>query len=267
MSYSILDSHKRTITPHSAPHIRLEFGRNDVFVEPIRTKLSTTKNHRTGLKRPSGSIEPSRRSMQSLHKLLRNSEVGKHLITLTYQESIAPRSDRELKQQLSKFTERAGRNGIRGVWILEFTEKGIPHIHIVSPNEDIDRARVLAIWQSVTKQHGDCVHIQSIYRNEGLEGYLGKSRTKHSPEAYGAVGRWYGTFGKIVRRVVEFAVTASLSAVAPVLRIMERISGKEISRRFRQTLWSFSRVPGRLECIRRYALSLGDPVAINGALV
>jgi len=265
MSNSLLDFQKSVITQHLASDIRLEFSRNDVFVEPIRARRSTKNNQIAGGTRRSGSTEPSRRTIQSLRKLLRNSEVGKHLITLTFQESLAPRSDKDLKKLLSRFTERARRSGIRGIWILEFTNTGVPHIHIVSPNEHIDRNRILAIWQSISKQHGECVHVQPVYENDGLEAYLGKLRTKCCPESFGAVGRWYGAFGGIIRRVVEFAVTASLSAVAPVLRIMERISGRKISRSFRQTLWAFDRAPGRLECVRRYASSLGGTIAVSGA--
>ncbi len=184
----------------------------------------------------------------------RNGEVSKTFITLTYSQQAAPSNDKELKRHISLWVNRVSRQGIRGLWVIEFTQKGIPHIHVLTPCE-VDRLRITKAWQDVTGQRlPACVDIRTVYDATGLESYLGKMRTKLAPTSFGLVHRWYGVFGGFVRRVIISVATGTQSAIAPVLRLIRRIAHVSPNRK---TLWGFSRRTGRTEAITRYARYLG----------
>jgi hypothetical protein len=149
----------------------------------------------------------SDRSKRSLLFLCRNS--GYHIksqLCLTY-HLVSPNSGKELKKQLNTFlvSLRKFRPGIKYIWVLEFQERGVPHLHFFTdvPADDKEFREYAAVrWNKIIDGGPMNLEFQRHPRNFipwNMESgkylakqYLAKADQKCVPESFHDVGRFWG---------------------------------------------------------------------------
>ena len=152
-------------------------------------------------------------SASSMNRLLFYCRNSGHFIQsqfcCTYHNSW-PLNGKALKEQLQALIHRIKRKygrGIHYLWVLEFQERGAPHIHLfldIPPTRN-NRWFLADAWLDVSDQSGD-VMCRRFHRNpknffswEMRSGaylakeYIGKVEQKHVPESFHNVGRFWGT--------------------------------------------------------------------------
>lgn len=188
----------------------------------------------------------------SMNRLLFTCRNSGHLLQsqfcCTYHNSW-PLNGKALKEQLQALIHRIKRKygrGIHYLWVLEFQERGAPHIHLFLdiPPTRKNRWFLADAWLDVSDQSGD-VMCRRFHRNpknffswEMRSGaylakeYIGKVEQKHVPESFHNVGRFWGTsrnmtpdFSTIDPRDEE---TAQQICIEKALRVVMRLQEKKI---------------------------------------
>lgn len=188
----------------------------------------------------------SRASRSRLVLVARNSEPLKIFVTLTYPREF-PADGRVVKAHLRAFTMRIRRRwpDTRGLWWLEFQQRGAPHFHLVLAGERSDvevlREWVALAWYEVVGS-GDPKHLSagtSVEWWRSSSGTLGtyvakeaaKWVQKQVPEDFENVGRFWGQFGGV--QVPRRDVVAPRGELAPAVRV---VRAAEASKRRRAGL-------------------------------
>ncbi len=168
---------------------------------------------------PRGSIvmlsPAARRRM--LHTF-RNAEVLPVMLTLTYPRAFT-KDGREVKRHWSCMRKWLVRQGRRGLWFLEFQERGAPHVQMYLDGQ-VPYDAVARRWYEIVAS-GDLRHLAAGTRIEMLEKphamaayaakYATKNEQKEVPEGFEAVGRFWGSFGDVaVEALATVAASESL---------------------------------------------------------
>ena len=142
-------------------------------------------------------------SARRLTFMVRNQPDMETFVTLTYPGEYTT-DGRQVKNHLRKINQWMFRKyGCRGIWLLEFQERGAPHFHIMMigkvPKEELSRK-----WFEIV---GSCDqrHLKAGTRIERIRkphaayvycvSYIKKNSQKVVPEEYHGVGRFWGDFG------------------------------------------------------------------------
>lgn len=191
-----------------------------------------------------------------------------HEVTFTYPIEF-PTDGIKVKRDLKVMKQRLKRAGIiKNLWVLEFQERGAPHIHMALP-ESVDKAWLSNLWYEVVGS-GDLKHLRAGTRIEPIRdplkiasyfcGYLRKRKQKTVPEGFTHVGRFWGStekIGIISEYNQEFQSEHDMRrALRPVRRYYEAkmrqwavVSGKRYTWKMRKQgfmVWSGSQVISQL---------------------
>lgn len=150
-------------------------------------------------------------------------------ITLTYPE-VFPTGQGgcdAVRRHWDGFRRWLVKQGIGGVYMQEFQERGAPHRHILLNGPiDLDAARLR--WHQIVKTD------DPKHRQRGVVGgplrkhphaviyYLAKREQKTPPVDYGNVGRFWSVFGPVEKHSVE-RIVGRIEQVAPLIRIVRRL--------------------------------------------
>lgn len=130
---------------------------------------------------------------------------GEEFITkacLTYPEAF-PMNGKEVKNHLQRLIKRMYRycGDLKYFWILEFQERGAPHLHLLL-DKYIPKDWLSKAWYEVVRA-GDPRHLAAgtfIKKIDDpdhdigyLTTYLGKEYQKNVPDGFGDVGRFWGS--------------------------------------------------------------------------
>ena len=122
-----------------------------------------------------------------------------HMLTLTYPDPV-PTDGRVVKAHWAKFARWLSRQGIGGVWMLEFQRRrSAPHFHVLV-NGAVDVVQARAQWHRIVGS-GDARHlrrgvwVKPIYDVRTLACYLAKRRQKLIPEGFVNMGKFWAPFG------------------------------------------------------------------------
>lgn len=180
--------------------IWLQIYPRDVVVKKPARPIS----HSPGIK--AEIFEFSTHSRQRLLHVCRNSgHLIKSQFLLTY-PTVFPSDGQAVKAQLNQFLTYLRRqfSGVHYLWVLEFQERGAPHIHIfLSLDVNASNQQWLGkTWVSIINGSADALrfhlHPKNFFSWEMKSGqylskeYLAKSVQKSVPEQYKNVGRFWG---------------------------------------------------------------------------
>lgn len=135
-----------------------------------------------------------------------NSDVVEYFTVFTYPKEF-PTDGRKVKRDIDVMARRLQRKGHeKGIWGIEFQERGAPHINLVTKKE-IDKKWLSQAWYEVVGS-GDIKHLKAGTRTEKVRskgeaisymlGYMAKRKQKDVPEEYKNVGRFWGYWGDVV---------------------------------------------------------------------
>jgi hypothetical protein len=183
------------------PSVDIEVFRRDVLVRR-RGYLEVPEDMARG--RRAKIHEFSKSSRRRLMFTARNCEDFSKMLTLTY-PSEYPGDGVKVKRDLSTIRKWLSRRGVRGLWVLEFQERGAPHLHIFVTGGWIDMSAVSVAWYRIVGSN-DPKHLLAgtqIKRWSGSAAryvskwYGAKQAQKIVPEGFENVGRFWGTFGRV----------------------------------------------------------------------
>jgi len=183
--------------------------RVDVYKQDVKVKRDYDKfpkvNEKEGVNR--GEIQQfSKASERRLLFICRNSgHLIRSQIALTYHFNI-PEDGKTVKKQLERLIKKLKREYglVYYLWVLEFQERGAPHIHFFSslPNDNIICRKIGEWWNKITKESETHLRWQTDQRamiewkmvsGKYLSGqYLSKQKQKQVPENFKNVGRFWG---------------------------------------------------------------------------
>ena len=166
------------------------------------------------------------KSQNNLRFIARNLKPLGVLLTLTYPSEF-PCDGNVVKRDWAAMRKWLCRRGLGGLQVLEFHERGAPHIHAYLSGR-VDKKEVAEAWYRIVGS-GDLKHLAAGTRIEKLRKmnamsmyvvkYISKERQKQVPEGFENVGRFWSLFGG-VRLTPECVLQGERSAVAPVVRIV-----------------------------------------------
>ncbi len=179
----------------------------------------------------------SRKSRQNLTHTARNLEPGaiKIMLTLTYPGEF-PTDGAKVKRDLAVMRKWLSRRGIGGLWVLEFQNRGAPHIHAFLTGP-VDKDEISKQWYRIVGSN-DERHLRAGTRIERIRKphavavyvskYCAKSQQKEVPVEYQSVGRFWGLFGGLKAKE-EIVAVGTMRELATFVRILRR--GYEAKRR------------------------------------
>ena len=146
-------------------------------------------------------------------------------ITLTYPQAF-PTDGQSVKRDIAAMGKRMKRQGIAGIWYLEFQMRGAPHFHVLT-DRSVDRDWLSQAWYEVVGS-GDVRHLQAgthirkIRKGERPENYAAKrllgTAQKVPPPGFANVGRYWARFGPI-KPVPVVVMEYASRAIAPIIRL------------------------------------------------
>jgi hypothetical protein len=159
-------------------------------------------------------------------------------VTLTY-PSVFPADGPSVKRHLKRIVDLLRLCGVRGMWFLEFQQRGAPHLHLFCVgvrrwmvNGRTGERRSFKSWLSDRWYgivgSGDVLHLAAGSRVEMLREqhavssyaakYAAKQEQKEVPGGFERVGRFWGAFGGLradPERVIVSTVEVPAGAVEP----------------------------------------------------
>lgn len=185
----------------------------------------------------------TRGSIRRLRRVLSNSGVQfRTFVHLTYPAEF-PRDGLIVKRHLKAFLEALRRLGMRNyVWILEFQERGAPHVHLlvdIGKEEGLNKDWVATTWARIASADPRAgTRVESVYSNEAISyllNYLSqvKQYQKTVPQEFVNVGRLWGAsrgLGKALE--CGFLDFKTGSKVARVVRAILRRRGVRFLRNY-----------------------------------
>ena len=212
---------KRTVSNNNAI---IEIYANDVVIKRKRTDGQSKP-----VKRDVTPRKPiTRLSDKSRKNLLfhaRNLTGIVCLITLTYPYDF-PTDGREVKEHWNKMRKWLVAEGIGGLWVIEFQQRGAAHIHILATGKP-DISALASKWYVIVasndKKHLKAgTQVKDIYDMKGVAFYMSKySEQKQIPADFAHIGRMWGSFGN--GKIVPIVLLAAVSVLAPVIRVIRQI--------------------------------------------
>jgi hypothetical protein len=179
----------------------------------------------------------SRQSRSRLIFTSRNLLDLTHMVTLTYPAEYT-NSGRRVKRDWAAFRKWMRRTApnIAGLWVLEFQERGAPHLHVFVTG-GLPYNAVAAAWYRIVGS-GDEKHLRAGTRVERLYAptavatyaskYAAKWDQKGVPEEFQHVGRMWGLFGGL--RLDCEIVHGRLRDVASTLRVVRTVRDRDRKR-------------------------------------
>lgn len=146
--------------------------------------------------------------------------------TLTYPAEF-PLDGLKVKRDLKAILRWLRKQDIKGMWFLEFQERGAPHFHCFLSGF-MEKRELSAAWYRIVHS-GDKRHLKAgtrisyIRKAHALAAYAAKYAAKWGqkevPSEYKNVGRFWGRFGglKVIGKVVA---EGTISQVAPITRLV-----------------------------------------------
>jgi len=149
--------------------------------------------------------------------------------TLTYPGEFTT-DGRRVKRDVKVMLQELVYRGLKGMWFLEFQERGAPHFWLFLTGQ-IPKGKLSKAWYRIVGS-GDIKHlkagtrISAIRKPYALAAYAAKYAAKWDqkcvPEGYTEVGRFWGCFGGM--KVEEVVISeGSISVVASVIRVIRRL--------------------------------------------
>jgi hypothetical protein len=198
----------------------------------------------------------------------RNGEPLIAMMTLTY-PAAHPTDGREVKRHWDAMRRRLVRRSLKGLWILEFQERGAPHIHCFLTSR-VDKDFAAQAWYEIVGS-GDERHLAAgtqvklVRELHAITSYARKAAQKAVPEGFGNVGRFWAAFGGY--KVEPLAVLVDDAAnVAPLTRIMRKL--ETVNRRGwggsprrdngRYGMTSYDTGPAMLKLLESQATGMGE---------
>ena len=210
--------------------ITLEVGYRDIR---IRRSLpaGAVRGSRDGCRRSSISAF-SKESRRRLLFVALNFPDARYFLTLTYPSQF-PLDGVTVKHHWKRLRQWLQRNGAAyGLWVLEFQERGAPHIHAFV-NEWIEPQRLSEAWYRIVGSN-DPKHLAAgtniqLFRKPSVMGsylykYASKSAQKDVPAEFSNVGRFWGTWGS---PKIATTVSLPLSEGKVTVRTIRRAYFKE----------------------------------------
>jgi hypothetical protein len=151
------------------------------------------------------------------------------LLTLTYPSSF-PTDGAKVKRDWACMRKWLTRRGLGGLMVLEFQERGAPHLHAYISGE-VAKEAVRSAWYAIV---GSCdpKHLQAGTRIEALRKphallmyvlkYAGKMKQKIVPPEYDNVGRFWSLFGGVQVKPHE-QLHGDRASMAPVVRLVRNL--------------------------------------------
>jgi hypothetical protein len=171
--------------------------------------------------------DQSRRTLN--HKVRNLSEPLPVLLTLTYPLEF-PADGRKVKRDWRCMRKWLTRRGRGGLMVVEFQERGAPHLHVYI-NGRVDKDAVREAWWEIVGS-GDANHRKAGTRVEKLrqghamlmyvQKYISKQQQKQVPEGYENVGRFWSLFGG-VQVTPEQVLHGTRESLAPVVRVVRNL--------------------------------------------
>ena len=167
-------------------------------------------------------------------------------VVLTYPQRFPRRGD-EAKKHVQAFCRWLKRLGLGGVWVMEFQQdRGAPHFHLLLNGHlaaDDARCQWLKVIGGAGPLTSSCgVQTEAIRDQYRIRSYVAKRHTKEVPVGFAAVGKFYGTFGKLTRiPTIDCVYEEHLPCLIRALRTLDR------KRRERRG-WKRRRDSGRWSC-------------------
>ena len=168
------------------------------------------------------------RSSRRLRFLVRNTaDMWRVFLTLTWPGDF-PISGVEVKRQLNSFLQYLRRVGVKYIWVLEFQDRGAPHIHMFLSGR-VSIPEVSRRWYEIVGS-GDIRHLQagtsvrSVSSGEVLGyvcSYVRKMKQKTVPDGFRDVGRFWGVSSGILE-CVRLVFSGSYSHICRDLRMFRR---------------------------------------------
>jgi hypothetical protein len=156
------------------------------------------------------------------------------MATLTYPAEYTD-SGRRVKRDWAAFRKwmRRAAPALNGLWVLEFQQRGAPHLHVFLSGP-LDYRQVSRVWYRIVAS-GDERHLRAGTRVEALRvstavatyaaKYASKWEQKDVPEDFKYVGRMWGLFGGL--RLQRRTVHGRISQVAPMIRVVRRVRDRK----------------------------------------
>ena len=158
---------------------------------PPVTIKPTSQSHKT---RRSNITRFSPKSQRRFKLLLRNTmHLMRCWIVLTYPANY-PNDGRKIKHHIQKMRQWLQRRGHQIVWLLEFQQRGAPHLNILS-TKSINIQEIKQYWHELIGHNVSLntgVSVSTIYNHDGLILYLLKKSQKKVPISINNVGRFWG---------------------------------------------------------------------------
>ena len=229
---------------------RLRAKPTGVFLSPWERTVRITRRHEVPRQSVGGRRGPIKEFTKAAQRrLLRELySIGGlwHHVVLTYPQQFPRRGD-EAKRHVQAFCRWVKRFGIGGVWVMEFQQdRGVPHFHLLLNGQVIaDDARLhwLKVIGGARPMTSSCgVQVEAIRDQYRIRSYVAKRHTKEVPVEFVAVGKFYGTFGRLTRiPTVDCVKEEHLPRLIRALRTLDR------KRRERRG-WKRRRDSGRWSC-------------------
>lgn len=192
---------KSRCRPNTSQAVKITILRQDVLVKRKRSGPAPKQR-----RPPRPSIrEFSPAAIRRFKQTARNGQVLHTALHLTYPAKF-PTEGRAAKRNLAKMLRWLARQGLSGLWVLEFQERGAPHFHILLTGR-VDKEKAKAQWYKIVGS-GDAKHliggarIEDIRHQNGMIAYAvkssrssSKSTQKHIPANFTNCGRFWGRFG------------------------------------------------------------------------
>ena len=170
-----------------------------------------------------------------------------------------PTDGRTVKLHLERLRHRLTRLGIGGVWVLEFQQRGAPHLHMIL-TRNMDKEVFSRMWFEVVGSN-DPKHLAAGTRIEPMEephgaaryvaGYCSKLDQKTVPEGFESVGRFWGHWGGINAKPVA-VVESTVGTVARIVRTLRRAVNSDRSARYWALIRQAVARDDRSEVIERF---------------
>jgi hypothetical protein len=143
------------------------------------------------------------------------------LLTLTYPHEF-PTDGPTTKNHLRVFCQWLSRQGLGGLWILEFQKRGAPHYHLFL-NGRLPYQAINEAWYSIVGSE-DPKHLKAGCKVEAIRQphamaayaakYVAKQEQKDVPEGFEHVGRFWGLFGG-VKATPEHVIEGEIGGDGP----------------------------------------------------
>jgi hypothetical protein len=215
-----------------------------VYLRDVKVSRRALRPDGTSLPRKGGGQRGavsrlSRNSLRRFRFTLHNVRGLDFALHLTYPQRF-PNDGAAVKRHWKAMREWLVRQGIGGIWALEFQACGGPHFMLLLIGR-LEKEAVAARWAAIvgsgTAAHGRAgTRIERVRNPHAIRNYLLKSvdhPQKQVPACYESVGRLWGCFGGVRAEPVQL-LEGSRADLAPVVRSLRNLETAERRRRARE---------------------------------